>query len=329
MRRELTTVALVGLVLLAGCAGAGSGGAGGEDAGAQQAGLEATGTPAATGGAGGGSEADVERQSGADVSAGGAGAAAANRKRIKTGTVALRVDDFEAAAENVTRLTVAAGGYVQTSSREVRTVDGAEYTVGRLVLRVPKENFSRTFERLQAEGEVQSSSTDSKDVTDRLVDIEARLENLRAERDRLRTLYEEANETEDVLRVERRLSEVQERIERLEARQRTLRNRVAFSTITVRLSEPRPEPEHEPPERWYDTPVVGAFLDSVSGVLVTARALAVATAYVAPYLAVFGLPLAGVAYVVRSGGGVLRSLPTRGDDGRGGGSDDGTDGDDE
>ena len=323
MRRKSTAVVVVGLVLLAGCAGAGGGAGDGAEA-EQASEFEADSTRAEAGSGDGGREADTSAETG-EVDAG----AAANRRRIMTGTVELRVDDFETASRNVGELTVAAGGYVQTSDREVRTVDGARYTVGRLVLRVPKGNFSRTFERVQAEGEVRSASTDSTDVTDELVDVEARLKTLRAERDRLRELYDEANETEDVLRVERRLSEVQSRIERLKAQQRSLRNRVAYSTITVRISEPRPEPEREPPTRWYDTPVVAAFLDSVSGVVVTARALAVATAYAAPYLVVFGLPLVGAAYVARSGERTLPSLPGRGGGDGGEGGDDDSDGDDE
>ena len=54
-------------------------------------------------------------------------------------------------------------------------------------------------------------------MSGQLVDIEARLESLRAERDQLRTLYRQANATDDVLAVQRELSDVQREIERLEA----------------------------------------------------------------------------------------------------------------
>jgi hypothetical protein len=151
-------------------------------------------------------------------------------------------------------------------------------------------------------GTVVSAQQNVEDVTDQVVDLEARLRTLRAERDRLRELYQEANSTEEVLAVEERLSEVQTEIERAEARLASLERRVALSTVTVEIREPRPG---APPEgAWYDTPLVEAFLASVNGVVVTTRALAVATAYAAPYLLAFGLPpVAGVALAWRRWGG--------------------------
>jgi hypothetical protein len=137
---------------------------------------------------------------------------------------------------------------------------------------------------------VVESSTSTQDVTEQVVDLQARLENLRAERERLRELYQRANDTEDVLAVERRLSEVQTEIERTEARLQSLERRVAYSTITVEMREPRPD--RPAPDQWYDTPVLAAFLDSVHGVGVVLRAVVVGFAYAAPYLLVFLTPFA-------------------------------------
>jgi hypothetical protein len=139
-----------------------------------------------------------------------------------------------------------------------------------------------------------------------LVDIEARLENLRAEREQLRALYERANTTEDVLAVQRELSDVQQEIERLEARQQSLQDQVAYSTLTVRLEEPRPTPGRVAPDRWYDTPVLSAFLESVDGAVVALRAAVVGFAFALPYLVVFGIPLAAVGIGVRRYGPQIR-----------------------
>ncbi|MFB6304355.1 MAG: DUF4349 domain-containing protein, partial [Haloferacaceae archaeon] len=174
--------------------------------------------------------------------------------------------------------------------RRRHEVTGGTYVTGSVTLRVPRERFGAMMDRAEAAGTVQSSTVQSKDVTDQLVDIEARLENLRAQRERLRTLYERANDTEAVLEVQQRLSETQERIERLEAQKRSLERRVAYSTVRVELREERPEPGPEEIEQWYDVPLVGAFLESVNGVVVVVRAAAVLAAYALPYLLAFGLP---------------------------------------
>lgn len=276
-RRRLTLVVLVALVLLAGCNGAGS--AGGADAGYAEAGGEAETRAAGGGDAGDGGSAGEEGD-------------ATGRSIIRTGEVRLRVDDYEAAHTNLTAAAEARGGYVSDSARQVRNRDGEDWTTGRVVLRVPADNFSEAMTAAESEGSVLESRTATEDVTDQVVDLEARLENLRAERDRLRTLYDRANETEDVIAIERRLSEVQTEIERTEARLQNVQRRVTYATITVELAEPRPD--RPAPDQWYETPVVAAFLESVEGVGVVLRALVVAGAYAAPYLLVFLTPFAVV-----------------------------------
>lgn len=299
-RQHLVTLLLALLVVMAGCSGAGNSMAGGSgDSGGEAADFDAS-TGAPTNGDGGdsGSSASEAAQSGSSESASSTNFVA-RRELIRTGEVRLQVDDFESAEANLTAAVESQGGYVSDTTQQVRGRENETWTTGTLVLRVPKENFSALLDRVKAEGEVQESSTATQDVTDQVVDLEARLGNLRAERDRLRTLYDRANETEDVLRVGQELSETQEEIERLEARLRALEGRVAYSTITVNLSEPEPEYEFVRGAAWYDTSAVTAFLESVDGVVVVLRAAFVGAAYAAPYLLVFGLPIAGVAVLVR------------------------------
>jgi hypothetical protein len=296
MRRRpqlLVTVLLVILVVLAGCSGGADSAAGGDEA----EDLQQSGGAATSSGGDGSGGSDQAAQSG-DTESASSTNFVARRELIRTGEVRLQVDDFESAEANLTAAVEAQGGYVSDTSQEVNGRENQTWTSGTLVLRVPKENFSVLLEQVKAEGEVEHSSTATQDVTDQVVDLEARLQNLRAERDRLRTLYQQANETEDVLRVGQELSETQEEIERLEARLRTLEGRIAYSTLTVDLSEPRPEYERIR-AAWYDTSAVTAFLESIDGVVVVLRATFVGAAYAAPYIVVFGLPIAGAAVFVR------------------------------
>ncbi|MFC6726513.1 DUF4349 domain-containing protein, partial [Halobium palmae] len=222
---------------------------------------------------------------------------AASRIRIRLGTVNLRVDDYESSRGNLSDAAEAYGGFVSDSSEQVHERENETWTTGTLVVRVPKENFSGMMDDARAEGRVDSADTETKDVTEQVVDTRARLKSLRAERDRLRELYNSSNTTESVLKVQERLSEVQSEIERLQGRLRTLENQVAYSTITINLREEPPEVETVPRPQWYDTPVVTAFLDSVDGVVTTLRAAIVAVAYLAPYALAFGVPLIGAAFV--------------------------------
>lgn len=292
--RRLATLAVVGLVLLAGCAGGGL--TGGGDASEQAApdvesggdGEMATATSApAENGASRSQEDGVVRT---------------KRALVYTGTVKLRVDDFDAARSEIAAMARERGGFVAGSDQQVHREDGRTWTSGRVVVRVPNEEFQATFADVKALGEVRSSHSEVRDVTDQLVDLEARLENLRAQRSRLRELYRNANDTEAALRIQKRLSEVQGHIERLKAQKRSLENKVAFSTITVRLTEPRPptptpSPTPTPPPAYHETSLYQAFAASVNGVVVTVQTVAVTLAYLAPYVLAFGLPVAGLAAV--------------------------------
>lgn len=289
-RRTLVVVAVVLLVALAGCNGAANSGESGGASTHVADGGSATAVEATSGGAG---------SDGANTDAGAAAQAnAGTRQLVRTGTVRVDVDSVNASEANLTAAVEGYGGFVSDSTRERHRVGDETYATGRLVLRVPAEEFDAVVEDAKSEGDVRVVETNTEDVTDRLVDLEARLANLRAQRDQLRDLYEQANTTEDVLAVQRELSAVQGEIERLEAQKQSLADRVAYSTLTVELNEPRPTPNRVAPDRWYDTPVASAFLQSVDGVAVVARALVVGAAYALPYVLAFVLPVALLAGLV-------------------------------
>lgn len=282
-------VGVIGLVLLAGCSGFGTdgqGGGGDEDGRAPPV----EGHPRA-GAAGTAFDGAPSR--------GPAASLTTRRAIVRTGRIAIEVGSFETARGTIAGATRAQGGFVAGSSRNVHTRGNESWTTGHLVLRVPGGNFSELKRAVEGVGAVTDAATNRTDVTEQLVDLEARLRNLRAERDRLRQLYERANGTEDVLAVGKRLSDVQEEIERLAARKRSLENRVAFSTLTVELTERPPGPGPVDTDRWYDVGVVNAFLSSLDGVVVSLRVLAVGLAYVLPYAGAFGVPLAGGWFVLR------------------------------
>ena len=287
--RSVAVIALAFLVVLAGCGGLGGSAGGGADGGSVNAssgglnggsGAESAGATAAASGGGDAGAADAET--------GNQQALQANRAIIKTAHVRLEVESFDTARENITTATRRLGGYVGASSESTRGENGNR-TAGQVVLRVPSRNFSTLYDQVQATGTVLSATTNTSDVTEQLVDLEARLENLRAQRQRLRDLYENASDTEAVLAVQERLSNTQSEIERLEARLQSLENRIALSTITVELTEPADDPIAT--GAWYDVDVIDAFVDSIGGVVTTLRAAVVALAYLAPYLLVFGVPL--------------------------------------
>ena len=280
--RRLVALSLVVLVVLTGCAGMG--------------GNDVAKDNAAHGNGGGSNHANRGSSNGQSDSAPQSTLSVQQRMLIRNGNISLSVEDFEETRTTLTRLAGKRGGFVSDSSQRVHRRGNRTWKSGEVVFRVPKSNFSAFFDRVKRQGEVAESNTGTADVTDQLVDLKARLTNLRSQRDKLRSLYENASDTDAVLSVQKRLSDVQSEIERLEAKQKSLKSPVAYSTVTVTMHEPVPASDtkvsHE--KSWYDTGVVAAFLDSIDGVAVVLRALVVGAAYALPYLAVLGIPVGAV-----------------------------------
>lgn len=106
-----------------------------------------------------------------------------------------------------------------------------------LYLKVPNDKLNQAIDGLKTLGEVEYEEMTAYDVTDQLVDLEARLNNSRATEKRLLQILEEAETVDDIILVEDRLSQVREEIERLEAMMLNLQRRIDYSSITLSMEE--------------------------------------------------------------------------------------------
>ena len=154
--------------------------------------------------------------------------AAEGRLLIRTASLDVEVDDDAKAATSATRIVAEVEGVVDSS------VTGKEGTVD-LVVRVPEAQLESVMKRFEELGDVKRRSLTVTDVTEEVVDVDARLKNLVSTRDTLRTLFEKATSVQDVVTVERELSRIQGDIDALEARLKSLRSRVALSEIRLHL----------------------------------------------------------------------------------------------
>src|SRR6185503_3230923 len=100
--------------------------------------------------------------------------------------------------------------------------------------------MAATLTRLRAIGQVVEDTQGSQEVTDEIVDLDARLASARATEKRLTELL--ANRTgklSDVLEVEREITRVRLDIERLVAEKTNMGRRVSYSTIDLLVAEER------------------------------------------------------------------------------------------
>ncbi len=166
----------------------------------------------------------------------------AGRKVISTASVTVEVEEVQQAVGEVRLIAEGLGGFVEHLSSFGRP----EQQRATITIRVPQDQFSTALERIEALGEVQAQTEGSEDVSERFIDLEARLKSALREEESLLSLLERANAVSEILTIERELSRVRSEIERFQGQLNFLERRVDLATISVNLVPPEEEAD-EPP----------------------------------------------------------------------------------
>lgn len=219
----------------------------------------------------------------------------ARRKLIYTATVELAVEDLDAVQSRLESVVKQFDGYLSHSS--VSGSPGYRRS-GQWTIRVPVEHYESLLAALRQLGEVQSFSSDSKDVTAEYYDVDAQIRNKKEEEKRLLKLLADATgKLEEILAVERELSRVRGEVEQLEGRLRVLNDLATLTTITLRITEVEKYTPHEAPT--YATQLRRAWAGSIDSLVLTARGLSLVGIALLPWLLVLLLPVVLVLLLVR------------------------------
>jgi hypothetical protein len=149
---------------------------------------------------------------------------------VKTGQIALEVTDLDTALSQAQATIGGMGGYVSDSSR----YGSDQYAVATVSYRLPVAKWDAALTALRGQAsKVISEQTGTSDVTSQVVDIEARITNLRATETALQAIMTKATEIKDVLAVQEQLTQTRSQIEQLTAQRDYLKDQAAMSTLTV------------------------------------------------------------------------------------------------
>lgn len=164
---------------------------------------------------------------------------AAPRKQpqlIKTARMVLKVETVDDAVKSISKVVKEQQGDILRLQDELPANRSRRQTAS-MELRVPQDKLDVTLDRLTQLGEVQSRSIQAEDVSNQLVDFQARLRNLRKSEEQVLKILDRSGSVADVLKVTQELSNIRASIEQIDAQLQRLQNQVAYSTVNLTLED--------------------------------------------------------------------------------------------
>jgi hypothetical protein len=204
---------------------------------------------------------------------------------VRTGELTLQVPDLGAALSGGDAAVIRAGGYISASSR---TADGGR-EIAQVTYRIPSAAWGPTLDALHAlASAVVSEQIKTEEVTGQVVDLAARIANLRATEAALQAIMAKATRISDILDVQDQLTTTRGEIEKLVGDKAHLEDRATYGSlaVTYRLpAVPSPTATPVPAKGWDPADDVAR----ASGKLVR---IGQTTTSVGIWLAIVGLPVA-------------------------------------
>ena len=172
-------------------------------------------------------------------------------KLVYTATVELETKDFDNAVEQLSERLLMVGGIIQNENfyddtpweyyygeydeTTYRKVSGYKRLV--TTVRIPTASFDAFLDDVGGIGHVTNSSSYVSNITQEYYSTKSYLESYQNQLEVLLGMYEQCETIDEMITVEQRISEVQAEINQLTTRISSLDRDVAYSTVTITLSE--------------------------------------------------------------------------------------------
>lgn len=156
------------------------------------------------------------------------------QKVIRVGSISIAVDDIDGTVENIDTILAKYEG--ETLSMQ-DSGKGKERGVV-LSLRVEETDFDAFYQELKdLDGEYEYSNISSNDVTETVLDMEARLKNLKSVETQYLSILKKATTVSDTLAVQRELTTVRSEIEYLESSLDNMERQTDYSTVYLTITQ--------------------------------------------------------------------------------------------
>jgi len=284
MKRFLVTIALVlGIFVAAACGGS--------------AGSEAAPRPANYSGTALGSSSGAPLKGAPDQTSGGGAVtnpsgdvvpAIQGPQVIRQGqlTISVKSGTFDSSLSVVRTLVEGEGGYVSGTDAQANPVSNDGIRTGVISFMIPAAKFDTTVDELRGLGKVQTFHISGQDVSAQYVDLQARLANEEAQRNAMLALLGRAQTVSDIIAVQNQLGQITGQIEQLKGQIQYIDHNVAFSTITVTLTEAGAPVASAPSDSWG---FASALSDAAHNFVTTVNYIVTALGALGPVLILLGL----------------------------------------
>ncbi|BEL11340.1 DUF4349 domain-containing protein [Actinoplanes sichuanensis] len=214
------------------------------------------------------------------------------RSIIYTGSITVRVKNVNDDAAKVTGIAAGAGGFVGGDERH--SGDGS--STATIKLRIPADKFSAVVDQLAGLGDEENRGINTEDVTEAVVDLDARIEVQKARVESGKRLLAEAKSLDDLVMLEREVATRESDLASLEAKKRRLSDLTSLSTITVILLGPNATVNDDGDE---PAGFLGGLANGWNALVASLGVLLTVLGALLPWIIAFGLPAWAVIHLVR------------------------------
>ncbi len=156
------------------------------------------------------------------------------QKLIKTGSLSFETQSLDKTYQIIAKNIKNYHGYVQNDFTQ-KSYDRISRD---LTVRIPVKNFQPLVDSIATTVKVfDRKEINTKDVTEKFVDIEARIKAKRKLEERYLQLLSKAKTMGDMLEIERQVAQIREEIEAKQGRLKYLQNQVTYSTLHLSFYE--------------------------------------------------------------------------------------------
>lgn len=224
-----------------------------------------------------------------------------NRKWIITVDMSAETEDLETLLAAVDERIKSMNGYVEDQNiYNGSAYSNRRYRSASLTVRIPAADVDKFTQEVSGIANVVRSSKNLEDITLSYTATASRIKALETEEERLLDFMEKAENMADLLEIEARLTDVRYELERYSSQLRLYDNQVDYATIYLNIEEVQEYTPVEEETFWQR--ITGGFKSSLKGLGEDVTDIVVWIIVSSPYLLVYAIVIGGIVVIVKKAG---------------------------